>query len=551
MKKSLVKEYESLIRPHVSELYARAYAVKGNRAEAEALTVDAIVWGAKVFSRMKNKDSLTDMIFQKIETGESVCSSYADPDLSWERAVKTMIGNQKKRGIFAIVGAMLLIIAIGVGAVIGFLPDQPEPPSDTDGKIVVNVTEMDNTKTVKGDSGVAELLNYHTISTRLGKKAKPDTFQDRMDYVGRMAASVVAPDGTQYVAYHNIETEDGSNTTFTLYRGEEDGWKAIGTQAVSTALPAYNGYLDFHQAWIYLVADEDSNIYTVTVLDEEIVIYRYDADGGTFTLIKTGATYHMNTLWHYLTVRFDESYGGKGAIYISAVHDGFVELYRYDVASAQTEPFSETLKTGGSTQVVFDVKDDVVYMVTHANQESQDILTYYCLDSDEIIARKNIFISGNSILATKESVKNRNWGSGGIAVDEAGTVHILTTRTDNTVITNARYSIMHYQITSDGTMTKTEMEGLYFKDGYDPTCAGVFEGIDGNVYLIETYKDYAVENFFAIGKLNTQTGNFEYYDSFELPDDLSLNRVKIMNNTFLFYTNEDTICYFYFAEEKR
>ncbi len=199
MKKSLVKEYESLIRPHVSELYARAYAVKGNCAEAEALTVDAIVWGAKVFGRMKNKDRLTDMIFQKIGTGESVCSSYADPDLLWERAVKTMIGNQKKRGIFAIVGAMLLIIAIGVGAVIGLLPDQPEPPSDTDGKIMVNVTEMDDTKTVKGDSGIAELLNYHTISTRLGKKAKPDTMQDRMDYVGRMASAIIAPDGTQYV----------------------------------------------------------------------------------------------------------------------------------------------------------------------------------------------------------------------------------------------------------------------------------------------------------------------------------------------------------------
>lgn len=551
MKKELLKQFETIVRGHIGEFYARAYAVKGDRAEAEALTVDAIVWGASKFSGLANKERVVDLIVARIGDGAYTGTETTNENALWARTAEKIRSRNRTPVILTAVVSFILLLGIGIGVAIGLLPDQPEPPSDTDGKIVVNVTEMDDTKTVKGDSGIAKLLNYHTISTRLGKKAKPDTFQDRMDYVGRMASAIIAPDGTQYVAYHNIETEDGSDTTFTLYRAEQDGWKTIGSQSVSTALPAYNGYSYFHQAWIYLVADEDSNIYTVTVLDEEIVIYRYDADGGTFTLIKTGVTYHMNTLWHYLTVRFDESYGEKGAIYISAVHDGLVELYRYDVASAQTEPFSETLKTGGSTQVVFDVKDDVVYMVTHANQESRDILTYYCLDSDEIIAQKNIFISGNSILATKESVKNRNWGSGGIAVDEAGTVHILTTRTDNTVITNARYSIMHYQITSDGTMTKMEMEGLYFKDGYDPTCAGVFEGIDGNVYLIETYKDYAVENFFAIGKLNTQTGNFEYYDSFELPDDLSLNRVKIMNNTFLFYTNEDTICYFYFAEEKR
>ena len=550
MKKELLTQFETIVRGHIGEFYARAYAVKGDRAEAEALTVDAIVWGASKFSGLANKERVIDLISARIGDGAYTETETTNENALWARTAEKIRSRNRTPVILTAVVSFILLLGIGIGVAIGLLPDQPEPPSGTDGKIVVNVTEMDDTKTVKGDSGIAELLNYHTISTRLGKKAKPDTMQDRMDYVGRMASAIIAPDGTQYVAYHNIETEDGSNTTFTLYRAEQDGWKALGIQSVSTALPVYNGYPDFHQAWIYLVADEDSNIYTVTVLDEEIVIYRYKADEESFTLVKTGASYRMNTMWHYLTIRFDSNYGDKGAIYISAVHDSLVELYRYDIASSQTVPFSEKITAGGATQVVFDVKDDIVYMVADYGTSPQK-LTYICSNEDEIISRKDISVTTNSILATAESIKNRNSGSGGIAVDEAGTVHILTTRKDNTVITNARYSIMHYQITSDGTMTKTEMEGLYFKDGYDPTCAGVFEGIDGNIYLIETYKDYAVENFFAIGKLNTQTGNFEYYDSFELPDDLSLNRVKIMNNTFLFYTNEDTICYFYFAEEKR
>ena len=550
MKKELLTQFETIVRGHIGEFYAQAYVVKGNRAEAEALTVDTIVWGASKFSGLANKERVIDLISARIGDGAYTETETTNENALWARTAEKIRSRNRTPVILTAVVSFILLLGIGIGVAIGLLTDQTEPPSGTDGKIVVNVTEMDDTKTVKGDSGIAELLNYHTISTRLGKKAKPDTFQDRMDYVGRMASAIIAPDGTQYVAYHNIETEDGSNTTFTLYRAEQDGWKTIGSQSVSTALPAYNGYSYFHQAWIYLVADEDSNIYTVTVLDEEIVIYRYKADEESFTLVKTGASYRMNTMWHYLTIRFDSNYGDKGAIYISAVHDSLVELYRYDIASSQTVPFSEKITAGGATQVVFDVKDDIVYMVADYGTSPQK-LTYICSNEDEIISRKDISVTTNSILATAESIKNRNSGSGGIAVDEARTVHILTTRTDNTVITNARYSIMHYQITSDGTMTKMEMEGLYFKDGYDPTCAGVFEGIDGNIYLIETYKDYAVENFFAIGKLNTQTGNFEYYDSFELPDDLSLNRVKIMNNTFLFYTNEDTICYFYFAEEKR
>ena len=69
MKKELLKQFETIVRGHIGEFYARAYAVKGNRAEAEALTVDAIVWGASKFSGLANKERVVDLIVARIGDG--------------------------------------------------------------------------------------------------------------------------------------------------------------------------------------------------------------------------------------------------------------------------------------------------------------------------------------------------------------------------------------------------------------------------------------------------------------------------------------------------
>ena len=69
MKKELLKQFETIVRGHIGEFYARAYAVKGNRAEAEALTVDAIVWGASKFSGLANKERVVDLISARIGDG--------------------------------------------------------------------------------------------------------------------------------------------------------------------------------------------------------------------------------------------------------------------------------------------------------------------------------------------------------------------------------------------------------------------------------------------------------------------------------------------------
>lgn len=538
MKKELLKQFETLIRGHIGEFYAKAYSVKGNRAEAEALTEEAIVWGASKFSGLANKERVIDLISARIGDGDGVALEPTDENALWAR-VMTKIRSRKKVTA-CLTATFTAVLAMIVGLMILWKPAEIPPVSE---EIWKNFVVMDDTKTVTGDLGTAKLLNYHTISTRLGKKAKPNTFQDRMDYVGRMTAAVTTIDGTQYVVYHNIETEDGSNTTFSLYRASKEGWKIVGNGEVSTSLPTdQQGYTDFHQAWIHLVADEDSNVYTVTVLNGEVVVYCYDAATESFTMKKGDVPYDMNTLFHYLNVCYDESFGEKGAIYIGSVCNGVVNFYRYDIASTDFEKFSSEIRLegGGTAQIVFDVKDDIVHFVAN-HGTSAGKLTYYRLNEVGVIMQETLFTSNGSFVTAsiKESVYNRNSGRGGVVVDEEGNVHILTTQNKQ-----SSYNIQYYHITPDGVITKTPVDPLYFDGGYAPNCAVMFEGSDGDIYYLETYRGVGVESVVAIGKLNTESGKFEYYESFELPDVLSLNRVCVRNNTFLFYTDQDTICYF-------
>ena len=549
MKKTYLQKFQELIREDISYFYECAWTVKGNRPEAERLVESAVMYGARRFPRLKNKALVSDLILLKIGKGTFAEIEKTDCPALYERVMAKVRSAEKTKALIASVCTLALVLLVGFGVYAALNPEKSPPPPEVpqEGFVI-----MDNTKNLVGDLGVAELVNYHSISTVLNKKAKPITFQDRMDYVGRMAAAVTAPSGTQYVAYHNLETEDGANTTFTLYRAAKEGWEEIGTREVSCVLWKYTfpwTQEDFYQAWIALVTDADSNAYAITTLNGELVVYRYDCKENTFEIKNARAPYQLDHQQQYMNARYDAGYGEQGAIYVSVVHCGVIRVYRYDIAADVFTPFAEEIDTKDTaTQVVFDVKDDVVYLVSDQGFSPKKFV-YYRISETEILSSQTIYTSGSNPLENGgEDIKNRNVGSGGIAVDENGNVHVLSTKSPS-IWGEPIYTIQYYRITPDGEVTKTSVDRLYFANAYEPTCACVFEGKDGEIYFMETYS--LMENFISIGKLNPETGTFEYYDGFDLPDNLSLDRVRVMNNTFLFYTSQDTVCYFYFMEEKR
>ena len=62
MKKATLKELENKIRENIACFYAKAYAVTGNREEAEALTEKAVFDGAKRYGDLMNKARFFDLL---------------------------------------------------------------------------------------------------------------------------------------------------------------------------------------------------------------------------------------------------------------------------------------------------------------------------------------------------------------------------------------------------------------------------------------------------------------------------------------------------------
>ena len=531
MKKELLNQFETLIRGHIGEFYTKAYSVKGNRAEAEALTEEAIVWGASKFSGLANKERVVDLIVARIGGGAYTGTETTNESALWARTAEKIRSRNRTPVILTAVVSFILLLGIGIGVAIGLSQDEPNP--GINGGVII-----DDGVIIEGENVNFQLNNYHNLTSALGTKATFKKFVDRMKFVDYFAAAVTAPDGNIYAVYQNFEEENGNNTTFTLYRANQDGWESVGVGNISSVFvdDTYGG--EYAPSYIYIMADSSSDVYIFCVLDEAIVAYRFDSEKNALGVVSLDIPFTMalkNKFWMY----YDESQGENGTVYIACLNGGTITLYSYDIKSGSTVLFTEKFNVGSGADIVLTAKNDIIYMVTQ-NGLSGWVINYYSICRNQKPSKFELSQSDNWVTGEVEHISNKNFGSGGIAIDGNNNVHILTTYKSS----KTRY-VKQYVFDSIGNFVgEYNLSPLQFEDGgYFTECASVFTGKDGKLYYIEIYK--GLNNYISIGMLDEMDYSKSIYiSSFELFENIDLGRIKQNNFDFLFYGEDEQIYYF-------
>ena len=539
-------ELKNLLLSNKVKIYDTAFELsRGDQETALKRIFYAVCEVAKSFRNFANKENALSYLLVMLEYKDIPYKKIILHSNDVEELIILTLDQyqrkKKKRNIICVTALLSAVLLIGLSFGISRFGTEPPPPivdNEPDGVV------MNNTTVITGDVTDSELRNYHNLTSELGAKAKFDVFVDRMKFVDYFSTAITAPDGNTYVAYQNFEEENGNNTTFTLYKATEDGWNAIGKGDISSVFinDAYGG--EYTPSCIHVIADSLSNIYVFCMLDENIVVYKFDTETNIFEKSALDIPFEAG-LGNKFLIYYDKTYGTNGTVYIACLNSGLVTLYSYDVLTNSAELYAKAFNVGkgvNNTDMVLTAKDDVVYMVTQ-NGLSGWVLNYYAVHRNQEPVKTELFRSNSFVSSEVECIANKNLGSGGIAVDRNGLVHVITTYKASGISTER--SLKHYVIDSSGdVIQKCDLPILKFEDGgYLAECAGVFVGKDSNLYYIEIYK--GLNNYFSIGMLNeTDHTQSIYIDSFELPNNIDLGRIRQNNFDFLFYGEEEKIFYF-------
>lgn len=547
MKKELLKQFETIVRGHIGEFYARAYAVKGDRAEAEVLTVDAIVWGASKFSGLANKERVVDLIVARIGDGSHESMEFTNEENMISRTMERIRSKGKLKSLVWGVVSCVLVLAI-LGVSIPRLPiddlipmgtSETTTQTDAEGNIVqpvIGSVTMKKTKILKSDDEKITLENYHNLSGLLNEKSTIKALHHNDNLVERFCDSVIAPDGTAYMVYNSIKTEDENNTVITLYRMEESGWKALGT---GEAQSNYGNYL---HSRVYLTADRDSNIYIFVLLDQCVTVYRYDCKTGNFAKSDSSLPC-IKPLSQISFSVYNDTSSGTNRIYVGYKNSSLFSFAYYDIEKDEFVSVAKGIGNSINDSMVFCVKNGNVYVVTKAIVSSKSVLDYYCIESDGTVTKTRLFTSEVSWDTDSENIGGNGVGQGGVSIDETGTVHILATHWDGGVNREVNTYLVHYTIDINGNIIKTELPQHYYENsGYHSVCGGFFVGENGNIYYIESYA--GAENVITVCELDTSScGKSRHIDVIELPENID-DYLRINNNSVVFYSDSDQVFYF-------
>ena len=554
MKKSLFKEYEALIRPHVSEFYAKAYAVKGNRTEAETLTVDAIVWGASKFSGLVKKERIIELISSYIGDGTHIPAENADETRLLSRAMARIREKGKLKALVLGVGSCVLAAAILAVSIPRlpydeWLPEETTTQTDAEGNLVqpvIGAVTMKKTDVIKGDDNKITFANYHKLSSALKEKSTLDTPHDRANLIEHFCDAIIVPNGTTYSVYNSVKKEDGSNTVFTLYRMEESGWKSVGTGEAQSNYGEIGGMPSYFHSRVYLAFDRDSNVYVFVLLDKYVTVYKYEAKTGDFKKSDSKLSCLKPMAGQTFSIYHDESTGGD-RIYIAYKNPWRFSFAYYDVDKDEFVSVAENIGNSMEDSIIFGVSNETIYAVVQGIDSSKNFLNYYQIGADGAVSQKRIFTSEEDWMTDKEYVYNRGGGRGGITVDETGVVHIIATYAKGGMSSDHHLYLSHYMIDSEGNIEKKRLPKHYYNGystyDYEPACALVWIGEQGEIYYMETY--YATKNLLVLCELNKDIcGESKMIDVIELPDNIIDNSIRFNNNAVVFYSDSKEIIYY-------
>ena len=234
-KGNVFSEFEKIAKENAQRIYAAAYAVKGNTEEAEAFFEDMIFYGAKRSCELVNKKIALDIMLHKIGNGTFTPFDSCDLDDHIDRAVRRANAWYQKKKLLTSIGVGALSMVLCVMIVMLILPKKDPSQSS-------NVILMENASVVKGDNVHSELVNYQNICKNIPMNEEHVTRFFGIRTIREIFTAVTAPDGTPYAVLNHLETIDGSNTTFTLYRGYKGGWDPVATAEIGAGIDRATGF---------------------------------------------------------------------------------------------------------------------------------------------------------------------------------------------------------------------------------------------------------------------------------------------------------------------
>ena len=517
MKKATLKELENKIRENIACFYAKAYAVTGNREEAEALTEKAVFYGAKRYGDLMNKARFFDIVEQKIGFGDYTAAETTDCDALAERIIKRVRAWNVRSSIVKWVGGTAAVLAILAGSLSLILPKVYEARSN-------NVVLMENAIAIGGDFDNSEIVNYQEISAELGPdKETLNAILGRV-FSERIISPTTTPNGTTYVAVNNFETLEG-DCTFTLYCAYADGWEAVGTGDIgATKLMPYtmNFWL---QSEIYTFSDNESNVYVVTRLEPEITIYKYDIKTELFEK-KASIPFAHITHTDLLFVKFDPDYGENGTAYLIGKELSKLKVFRYDTATDTVSVIRDELELSSEYGEISCCVDQDTSYVIHTTSDGTFLYQIYGDGDWDILRLQEYRVRINSM-----------------ATDREGRLHLIVNDEE----------IKHYIFKEDFLYEAETLDQLYYQNtDYYREARNLFLGDDGELYYIETYNDGSLgENcFLALGKLDGEDpSKSTFVNGFDMPDSFSSMRFQgkdIINYTYAHSAVRDSyIIYFH------
>ena len=511
MKKQDLKNLETKIRENISHFYAMAYAVTGEQIGAEKLTEESILYGAKRYGDLMNKDRFFDIVEQRIGKGE--CAGVEPCDLSAfsDRIIARVRTWNLLSSITKAVSTVTVIGLVIWGAYSLIFPRLYEARSK-------EVPLMKDTIAIEGDYDISELVNYQRISDKIEISQEMLNMMDWTSYADYLASVVTTPDGTPYLVINHMEKKEETTLPFTLYRRDEEGWHAVGTGDMGGGSYSYGSYT--HLGWspsdIYMFSDNDANIYVLVRLADDVLIYRYDNKTEAFD-VATTIPFHENYAMNYFNVCFDADFGETGTAYIFCRKEpekydnedsgGWAAIYRYDTATNTVSLITDELRLlSENSSVNICAKNDLVYVAEtlngNINREAVMLLNIVYPDG---YVDFDFFEKGtlNPIVAME--------------VDKDGKVHIIA---------EYKRNVFHYIFSEDLSFVKGELGMAYhhYEDTeYIRDAFGAFLGKDGRVYSLEYYYDGSMgeRTFVAIGMLDSEDPSaYTYINGFDLIDNI-------------------------------
>ena len=558
---------KELLLNNKADILARAMTASNDDANKAYERIEiAVSYIVGVYLKLANKKYTLGFLYDKIAECVPDGVKHYDTDKDVGEFIESIIDaslKSKKRSFTAVLISVCAVIVIAASIlVLTNIPKAVDPietvVTDENGNVIEPPKEfvvMDKTRKFNGQNGALEIINYQRFYDTIDKKGEFVNQTDVSLPINTMSSIVTTKENETYMVFQNFEKEDGSNTTFNMYHLEKDGWKTLASGDVSHSF--LSGYAQFWASPVYLIADKESNLHTVALLDDMIVIYDYDKENDVF--IKNVSPYKFGEIGisSFFSSYYDENDGEEGAIYVAGAFCSAYTFLKYDVKEKTFEVSSKlSLGTYSGHKFKFAASNGVIYLLAQTGSGSNSKLCLYTVN-DAFGPKKSY--KSTTLFDTKKFISesdrtyydagisvSRTGTNDGICVDNNGNIHIVATgyvRRDREDIQHNM--VMYFKIDSNGNVFSNNIERLYDSEDIKNNVFGGFIPAGDELYYAELYDGDL--NTIAIGKI-TDDGKNELVDIFELTNNVNKNSgfmIKINGQNVQFCSMENSNIYFF------